>query len=115
MIPLIIILAVLSGIGFITSAVSNRHELTDLRKLKIVTDQVNMAVNHKENGMPTLVKRVSDQDRRSIATASELVAFRGWVTTAIKAIADFHGITLPDDLDPVPVTNIAVPDESPHE
>lgn len=69
-----------------------REEVADVRK---DTREINDAVNHKDNGMPTLVQRVVDQDERGRSLARELAADREWQQDAMRIMAREMGLTLP--------------------
>lgn len=76
------------------------------------TIAVNHAVNHKTDGMPTLVQRVTAQDDRSIQLAADLATNRDYLNAAVKSLADGIGVQLPESPPPVaplPSTTPAAP------
>lgn len=59
------------------------------------TVAVNTAVNHGEQGLPTLVQRVADQDQRGEVLGTDLADFREYTAAAFQAIAAHFSIDIP--------------------
>ena len=87
----------------VVSVLNNLVSGDILRRIKVDTEEVNTAVNHKETGMPTLVQRVIDQDVHGLALATDLATFRLWAVNSIQAIADALGVELPPQ---PPIVNV---------
>jgi hypothetical protein len=95
---------VVATVGVIIAAVINSRGTN--RKLDAVittvdvvakdTRKTELAVNNQEQGMPTMVERLTAQDKQSQATARELRLFRAWQTDAMHAVARELGIELPE-------------------
>lgn len=107
---MLLLIAVLAIVTLALFAVSNVLQGRAIRRLASVTDVVNLAVNHKEFGMPTLVQRVIDQDRHGVALADDLLAFREWTIDSIQAIADAQGVKLAQHPSPVVTLPVQLPD-----